>query len=84
MGIYQRKGLVEAEPIRFGYRISANTKTIKNRKYVTTKKQLCLPQRDFLSGFSEGDEPCDYELECQRMVIRGVLYLDEHVNYFKQ
>jgi len=42
------------------------------------------PKGDFLSGFSEGDEPCDYELECQRMVIRGVQYLDENPNLFEQ
>ena len=37
------------------------------------------PVGDFLSGFSEDENnPCDYELECQRMVIRGVQYLDEH------
>lgn len=37
------------------------------------------PVGDFISGFSEDDNnPCDYELECQRMVVRGVEYLDEH------
>jgi hypothetical protein len=41
------------------------------------------PKGDFLSGFSEGEEPCDYELECQRMVIRGVEYLDEHPEIVK-
>ena len=42
----------------------------------TTK--YAYPIGDFLSGFSEDKKnPCDYELECQRMVIRGVEYLDE-------
>jgi len=37
------------------------------------------PVGDFLSGFSDDPKnPCDYELECQRMVIRGVQYLDQH------
>jgi hypothetical protein len=40
------------------------------------------PKGDFLSGFSEGEEPCDYELECQRMVIRGLEYLDQHPEIF--
>ncbi len=39
------------------------------------------PVGDFISGFSEDDNnPCDYELECQRMVVRGVEYLDENPN----
>lgn len=42
-----------------------------------------FPKGDFLSGFSEGDEPCDYELECQRMVIRGVEYLDKNPKLFE-
>jgi hypothetical protein len=42
------------------------------------------PKGDFLSGFSEGDELCDYELECQRMVIRGVEYLDENPVLFNK
>lgn len=37
------------------------------------------PVGDFLSGFSEDpNNPCGYELECQRMVSRGVQYLDDH------
>jgi hypothetical protein len=41
------------------------------------------PVGDFLSGFSEDENnPCDYELECQRMVIRGVEYLDENPKIF--
>jgi hypothetical protein len=41
------------------------------------------PVGDFLSGFSEDEKnPCDYELECQRMVVRGVKYLDENPNIF--
>jgi hypothetical protein len=43
-----------------------------------------FPKGDFLSGFSEGNEPCDYELECQRMVIRGVEYLDENPALFNK
>lgn len=40
--------------------------------------KYAYPVGDFLSGFSEDPKnPCDYELECQRMVIRGVEYLDE-------
>jgi hypothetical protein len=42
-------------------------------------KNYAYPVGDFLSGFSEDqNNPCEYELECQRMVIRGVQYLDEH------
>ena len=36
------------------------------------------PKGDFLSGFSEGGEICDYELACQTMVVRGMNYIDEH------
>lgn len=43
------------------------------------QKNYAYPVGDFLSGFSEEENnPCEYELECQRMVIRGVHYLDEH------
>jgi hypothetical protein len=43
------------------------------------KKNYAYPVGDFLSGFSEDENnPCDYELECQRMVIRGVQYLDDN------
>jgi hypothetical protein len=48
------------------------------------KTNYVYPKGDFLSGFSEGDTPCDYELECQRMVIRGVTYLDEHPELFQK
>lgn len=42
------------------------------------------PIGDFLSGFSEDENnPCDYELECQRMVVRGVQYLDENPKLFE-
>lgn len=41
------------------------------------------PVGDFLSGFSEDPaNPNDYELECQRMVIRGVEYLDKNQELF--
>lgn len=41
--------------------------------------KYAYPVGDFISGFSEDDNnPCDYELECQRMVIRGVEYLDDN------
>jgi hypothetical protein len=41
------------------------------------------PVGDFLSGFSEDNSnPCSYELECQRMVIRGVEYLDTNPQLF--
>ena len=43
-----------------------------------------FPKGDFLSGFSKSDEPCSYELECQRMVIRGVEYLDQHPDLFER
>jgi len=44
-----------------------------------------FPKGDFLSGFSENDqEPCEYELECQRMVIRGVEYLDQNQYIFEK
>ena len=49
----------------------------------TTKNNYSFPKGDFLSGFSEGDEPCDYELECQRMVVRGVEYLDDNPYLFE-
>ena len=43
------------------------------------------PIGDFLSGFSEdSNNPCDYEMECQRMVIRGVIYFDKHPELFKK
>lgn len=49
---------------------------MNNNKETTNYK---YPVGDFLSGFSEDqNNPCDYELECQRMVIRGVQYLDEN------
>lgn len=41
------------------------------------------PKGDFLSGFSEGDVICDYELECQRLVGRGVEYLDQNPEIFE-
>ena len=41
------------------------------------------PKGDFLSGFSESDaEPCDYELECQRMVVRGASFLDANQDIY--
>lgn len=56
-------------------------KTMSNNKQTTDYK---YPVGDFLSGFSEDqNNPCDYELECQRMVIRGVQYLDEHPELFE-
>lgn len=43
------------------------------------------PKGDFLSGFSENnEEPCGYELECQRMTIRGVQYLDENQEIYRK
>jgi len=54
---------------------------MNNNKQTTDYK---YPVGDFLSGFSEDqNNPCDYELECQRMVIRGVQYLDEHPELFE-
>ena len=42
------------------------------------------PKGDFLSGFSESDaEPCDYELECQRMVVRGVMFFDDNPSVYE-
>jgi hypothetical protein len=50
-------------------------------KNETNKYQY--PLGDFLSGFSEDpSNPCDYELECQRMVSRGVEYLDQNPDFF--
>ena len=44
-----------------------------------TTQKYSYPIGDFLSGFSEDSQnPCGYELECKRMVIRGMEYLDEH------
>ena len=55
---------------------------MSNNKQTTDYK---YPVGDFLSGFSEDENnPCDYELECQRMVIRGVQYLDKHPNLVKK
>ena len=49
------------------------------------KSKYEYPVGDFLSGFSDDEKnPCDYELECQRMVIRGVEYLDEHEDLFEK
>jgi hypothetical protein len=42
------------------------------------KQNYVYPKGDFMSGFSEGDEICDYEIACQTMVIRGMNYIDEH------
>jgi hypothetical protein len=45
-------------------------------------KNYAYPVGDFLSGFSEDqNNPCEYELECQRMVIRGVQYLDDNQSF---
>lgn len=47
------------------------------------QQKYVYPVGDFLSGFSEDqNNPCDYELECQRMVIRGVEYLDKNQDIF--
>jgi len=52
-------------------------------KNTTQKTNYKYPIGDFLSGFSEDENnPCSYELECQRMVIRGVQYLDDNPNLF--
>jgi hypothetical protein len=54
-------------------------KQIKNKRM----KNYAYPVGDFLSGFSEDSKnPCGYELECQRMVIRGVQYLDDNQKIF--
>lgn len=51
----------------------------------TEKQKYAYPLGDFLSGFSEDEKnPCEYEIECQRMVIRGVEYLDEHQELFDE
>lgn len=45
----------------------------------TLNPKYQYPVGDFLSGFSDDpSQPCAYELECQRMTIRGVMYFDEH------
>ena len=47
-----------------------------------TAVQYKYPVGDFLSGLSDDENnPCDYELECQRMVIRGVQYLDDNLSF---
>ena len=44
-----------------------------------TPKNYTYPVGDFLSGFSEDPKkPCHYELECQRMTIRGVQYFEKN------
>lgn len=44
-----------------------------------TPNTYAYPVGDFLSGFSEDPKiPCDYELECQRMVILGMQYFDQN------
>ena len=54
---------------------------MSNNKQTTDYK---YPVGDFLSGFSEDENnPCIYELECQRMVIRGVQYLDKNPELFE-
>ena len=48
-----------------------------------TENKYKYPVGDFLSGFSDDqNNPCDYELECQRMTIRGVEYLDKNLELF--
>lgn len=50
-----------------------------------TPKNYAFPIGDYLSGFSDDPKsPCDYELECQRMVIRGVQYFNEHPEVHKE
>lgn len=50
-----------------------------------TEQKYEFPVGDFLSGFSEDQmNPCEYELECQRMVIRGVQYLDQNEDLFNK
>jgi hypothetical protein len=47
------------------------------------EQKYVYPAGDFLSGFSEDEtNPCDYELECQRLVTRGVEYLDKNEDLF--
>ena len=54
----------------------------------TLNPKYQYPVGDFLSGFSDDpSQPCSYELECQRMTIRGVMYFDEHpelIDYIKK
>ena len=48
-------------------------------KWSTKMSKYEYPVGDFLSGFSEDESnPCEYEIECQKMVIRGVEYFDMH------
>jgi hypothetical protein len=50
-----------------------------------TTTNYAYPIGDFLSGFSEDNQnPCEYELECQRMTIRGVQYLEREPAIFQQ
>lgn len=47
-------------------------------------KNNVYPKKDFISGFSDDENnPCEYELECQRMVIRGHYYLQNNPNLAK-
>lgn len=44
-----------------------------------TPNNYAYPVGDFLSGFSDDPKyPCDYELECQRMTIRGMQYFEQN------
>lgn len=44
-----------------------------------TPNTYAYPVGDFLSGFSDDDKnPCSYELECQRMTIRGMQYFEKN------
>jgi hypothetical protein len=48
-----------------------------------TTTNYAYPVGDFLSGFSEDNQtPCEYELECQRMTIRGVQFLDANQDVY--
>lgn len=50
---------------------------MRPRKYV-------FPKRDFFTQLSiDENEPCQKELECQEMIIRGVKYLDLRPNLLK-
>lgn len=50
-----------------------------------TKQNYVYPIGDFISGFSDDKKnPCKYEIECQRMVIRGLQYLDKNPLLFDQ
>lgn len=43
------------------------------------------PKGDFISGFSiENNYPCSYELCCQKMVITGMIFIDNNPEFIEK